>query len=638
MSLKGKIFLSFSIVILLLLSKILYQVNNETEKLEISRITNELNSAQIQFLVRLEEQQNNISKLVETITLDQKFRSFLSMIKENFYSFTEEIANDSEGDIVFMVDDTPKLRGVFPQDKGTEKWLTDNIKHFAIEKILDSGSPYYEVLAIDGVLFSVIYSPLKESLKDDYAAGVIAVCKRIDNAWVQWLLGPSSSAYKFQIVFFVEDTLIASNVSLDKGSALLSEAIQNLGKSESLKVYEERFLAKHHLFPTKNKRSGFVIGSNLDEALEPFKSLEKRILIVGLLVFAIGILFTLFFSNRVVRPLRLLVAGVGEVEKGNFDFRVSFKSKDEVGQLSGAFNNMAQGLKEKEQMRNTFDKYVHPSIVTDILNNPEKLKLGGSREIQTVLFSDVANFTTFSEGMPPEDLILLLNDYLGAMTNEVIEHQGILDKYIGDAIMAFWGAPFCKGNHALLACQTAIKMQNKLEELRPIWKSQNKPEINARIGVSTGDMIVGNLGSEHARDYTCIGDTVNYGARLEGLNKYYGTKIIVDNYTRIQAAGGIEVRELDTVVVKGRSKGSPIFELIGEQGDITEERREMNVLYEEALRKYRGGEFSNADEKFKKLLEKFPDDMPSQVLQERCVFYIMHPPEAWTGVHEMDQK
>ncbi len=112
----------------------------------------------------------------------------------------------------------------------------------------------------------------------------------------------------------------------------------------------------------------------------------------------------------------------------------------------------------------------------------------------------------------------------------------------------------------------------------------------------------------------------------------------MDNYTRIQAAGGIEVRELDTVVVKGRSKGSPIFELIGKQGDITEERRKMNVLYEEALRKYRAGEFSDADKKFSGLLEEFPDDTPSKLLQERCVYYIVHPPEAWTGVHEMDQK
>jgi class 3 adenylate cyclase len=638
MNLKGKIFLSFSLVILLLLAKILYQVNNETEKLEVSRITNELNSAQIQFLVRLEEQQNNISKLLQTITLDQKFRSFLSMIKENFYSFTEEIANDTQGDIVFMADDSMKLRGVFPQDKETERWLANNLNKFAIEKILDNGSPYYEVLTIDGVLFSVIYSPLKESLSDDYAAGVMAVCKRIDNAWVEWLLGPNGSSYKFQIVFFIDKMLIAGNIPLFQGSALLNEAMQNLDKSEPFKVNGDRFLAKHHLFSTAGTRSGFVIGSNLDEALEPFQSLEKRILVVGLLVYAIGILFTLFFSNRVVRPLRLLVSGVEEVEKGNFDFRVSFKSKDEVGQLSGAFNNMAQGLKEKEQMRNTFDKYVHPSIVTDILNNPEKLKLGGSREIQTVLFSDVANFTTFSEGMPPEDLILLLNDYLGAMTEEIIERQGILDKYIGDAIMAFWGAPFCKGNHALFACQTAIAMQKKLEELRPIWKSENKPEINARIGVSTGDMIVGNLGSEHARDYTCIGDTVNYGARLEGLNKYYGTKIIIDNYTRIQAAGGIEVRELDTVVVKGRSKGSPIFELIGEQGENTEERIELNVLYEEALRKYRVGDFGDAEKKFSGVIEKFPHDTPSKVLQERSSHYIKRPPENWTGVHEMDQK
>ena len=560
MNLKGKIFLSFSIVILLLLSKTLYQVNQETEQLEMARIFNELDSAQTQFLNRLEEQQNVISKLLQTITLDQKFRAFLSKMKENFYSFTEEIAVDTNGDIVFMVDENLKLRGHFPQDDKTGIWLKNNLKSFATEKILDNGLPHLEVIPIGGVLFSIIYSPLKEYLSDDYAVGVIAVCKRINDSWVKWLLGPSESSYKFQIVFFINNRVIATNVPKKVGSSLLKEAIKNLQSNKPFEVNGKRFLSKYHLFSERGAPSGFIIGSNLDEALQPFKLLEQRIIIGGLVVFVVGILFTLFFSNRVVRPLQLLVAGVDEVNSGNYNFKVSFKSKDEVGQLATAFNKMVQGLKEKEQIRNTLNKYVNPSIAAEILENPDKLKLGGSRERQTVLFSDIAGFTTFSEGMPPEKLILLLNDYLGAMTNEVVETEGILDKYIGDAIMAFWGNPFCKGNHALYACKTAIAMQNKLAELRPVWKKENRPEINARIGISTGDMFVGNLGSEHTRDYTCLGDTVNYGSRLESLNKHYGTKIIIDFFTRSQADQGIEVRELDTVVVKGRVNGTPIFE------------------------------------------------------------------------------
>ena len=157
--------------------------------------------------------------------------------------------------------------------------------------------------------------------------------------------------------------MIAGNLPLDSGSALLREAIQNKNTTKWFTINEEIFLSKHHLFSNTNVPSGSIIASNLDEALKPFKSLEKRIIIVGLLVFVIGILFTLFFYNPVVRPLRLLLAGIGEVEKGNFDFRVSFKSKDKVGQIEGSFNNMAQGLKEKNRCEilliNTF---IHQSL------------------------------------------------------------------------------------------------------------------------------------------------------------------------------------------------------------------------------------------------------------------------------------
>jgi class 3 adenylate cyclase len=638
MTLKGKIFLSFSIVILLLLSKTILQVKDETEQLEMVRISTELNSAQIQFLIRLEQQQNNISKLLQVITLDQKYRSFLSMMKDNFFSFTEEIAIDTKGDIVSMVDDNLTLRGHFPQDNKIGKWLTKNLETLAIDKVLDNGLPRLKVIPIGGTLFSVIHAPLKEFLRDEYAVGVITVFKRIDNAWVKWLVGSNDISYKFEIVFFVNDRVIATNTSEKVGSALLKEANGNSKTNTTFNIDGNRYLLKYYLFPSKETNYGFIIASNLDKALQPFRVLEKRILIGGVIVFFIGILFTLFFSNKVVRPLRLLLSGVNEVNNGNYDFQISFKSNDEVGQLAVAFNKMVQGLKEKDKIRNTFNKYVNPSIVSEILANPEKLKLGGSLEKQTILFSDIDKFTTFSEFMSPEKLVLLLNDYLGAMTDEIIKNQGILDKYLGDGIMAFWGKPFCETDHAFNACITALDMQKKLNKLQILWQKLDRPKITARIGIATGEMIVGNLGSKHARDYTCIGDTVNYGSRLEQLNKHYGTQIIIDYFTRTQVKDRIEVRELDTVVVKGRTKGSLIYEVIGKHGEISNKKRDLITTYENALGKYRKGYFSEAYEKFSELLNSFPDDIPSKVLKKRCSFYKSNPPENWIGIHEMNKK
>ena len=217
---------------------------------------------------------------------------------------------------------------------------------------------------------------------------------------------------------------------------------------------------------------------------------------------------------------------------------------------------------EKKYIRQTFSKFVSKSVVDELLKNPENLKLGGEKKFLTVLFSDIRSFTTISEKMTPEELVEHLNEYLQAMTELVFKYDGTLDKYVGDEIMAFWGAPIPQENHALLACKCAVEMIQVLEQLNKRWIQMNKPALHIGIGINTGEMVVGNMGSASRMDYTLMGDNVNLGARLEGTNKQYGTNIIISEFTYEQVKDYIIARELDLVRVKGKQLPVKIYELI----------------------------------------------------------------------------
>jgi len=218
--------------------------------------------------------------------------------------------------------------------------------------------------------------------------------------------------------------------------------------------------------------------------------------------------------------------------------------------------------REKRYIRQTFSKFVSKTVVDELLKKPEMLKLGGEKKILSVLFSDIRGFTTLSERMTPEHLVDHLNHYLQAMTDIVIKYDGTLDKYVGDEIMAFWGAPIPQNNHALLSCKAAIEMMTKLKEMNTHWRQEGKDAINIGIGINTGEMIVGNVGSSSRMDYTLIGDNVNLGARLEGTNKIYSTNIIISEYTYEQVKEQVIVRELDLIRVKGKDRPVTIYELI----------------------------------------------------------------------------
>jgi class 3 adenylate cyclase len=218
--------------------------------------------------------------------------------------------------------------------------------------------------------------------------------------------------------------------------------------------------------------------------------------------------------------------------------------------------------KEKKYIRSTFSKFVSKSVVDELLKHPDKLKLGGEKKILTVLFSDIRGFTSISERLSPEELVEHLNVYLQEMTELVFKYQGTLDKYVGDEIMAFWGAPIPFEDHALQACKSAIEQMAKLHELNANWEAQGKPTLDIGIGLNTGPMVVGNMGSSSRMDYTLMGDNVNLGARLEGTNKVYGTNIIISENTYEHVRDHVIVRELDLIRVKGKEQPVVIYELV----------------------------------------------------------------------------
>ncbi|MEK9136082.1 MAG: adenylate/guanylate cyclase domain-containing protein, partial [Bacteroidota bacterium] len=311
-----------------------------------------------------------------------------------------------------------------------------------------------------------------------------------------------------------------------------------------------------------------------------------------------------------------------------------------AGYVSSTVYHFVVERKQRMLIKSMFSTYVNPTVVEELIVNPEKLKLGGERRELTVLFSDIEGFTTLSEGMPPEQLVGLLNEYLSAMTEIIFRKDGTLDKYEGDAIMAFWGAPIPQPDHALRACLSALEMQEKLHSIRSEWRQQEKPALNVRVGINTGEMVVGNMGGMGKFDYTVIGDSVNLASRLEGANKQYKTGIMVSERTYELVQGKIRGRELDLIAVKGRSAPLKIFELLRlNDGGVDATLEAFLTIYEEGLKLYRERRWDEARKKFERALHLRRDDHPSKMYIERASLYAVNPPPTeWDGVFVMQTK
>jgi adenylate cyclase len=296
--------------------------------------------------------------------------------------------------------------------------------------------------------------------------------------------------------------------------------------------------------------------------------------------------------------------------------------------------------RSRKEVLGAFGKYVSKDVIKHILDNPQRLKLGGEKRVITVFFSDIRGFTSISEKLTPEQLVNLLNEYLTEMTNIILKNQGVVDKYMGDAIMAFWNAPLNQPKHAERACIASLQMEKRLKELQAKWKKEGVPHLEIGIGLNTGPAVVGNMGSYDRFDYTAMGDTINLGSRLEGLNKPYGTRIIISEPTKDKLPNRFVVRKLDRVMVKGRNKPITIYELVSRKDDAQGWYFDVIKHFEKGLELYFKQKWSAAIKEFAMANKsRKGGDPPSKTFVERCEYFTKHSPgKKWDGVWVMKSK
>ncbi len=367
-------------------------------------------------------------------------------------------------------------------------------------------------------------------------------------------------------------------------------------------------------------------------------------LVLLALALAIGGIAAGIFTIGLVRPLRRLLRGTLAVQQGALETEIPVTSRDEVGELTASFNAMVRELRSKARIRETFGRYLDPRIVEGLIENADALAGGGGRREMTVFFCDMKGFTGLSEGMTPAGMVRIVNRYLATMSEPIRRHRGIIDKYIGDAIMAFWGPPFNPPEEqAVFACMAGLEQLAALEsyraELPDLMGIRRVPLIDMRIGVATGDAIVGNIGSDVSMSYTVMGDVVNLASRLEGANKAYGTRFLVNARTREMAGDLFEFREIDQILVDGKQEPEHVFEVAGRRGELSPVLRTLLERFAEGLAAYRRRDWKEATSAFAAALESNPGDGPSKVFLARVQQLEANPPPAdWNGVWVLGEK
>ncbi|MBR0779158.1 HAMP domain-containing protein [Bradyrhizobium diazoefficiens] len=366
--------------------------------------------------------------------------------------------------------------------------------------------------------------------------------------------------------------------------------------------------------------------------------------IVTLLAAVVGFVFALLVSSGITRPVRLLLAGTREVEAGRFDKTITVSTKDEIGELAAAFNRMTEQLRHNERIRETFGRYIDPKVVQGLIDKPE-VAVDGQRRVMTIMFCDMSGFTSMSEGMTPRGLVKVMNHYFTVMSGPIRSNRGVIDKYIGDAIMAYWGPPFIEeGEPAEYACFAAIDMadqvpalQKQLPDLLGI-RAMPAP-CDLRIGIATGEVLTGSIGSELMMSFTVMGDAVNLASRLEMVNKVYGTRILVSQATADAIGSACELREIDRLTVAGQSVPQAIFEVMSKAHGLSVPQASLRSHYAEGLAAYRARRFDDARAAFNAALEAVPGDGPARTLLARIAQFEADPPGAdWDGAWHLEQK
>jgi len=357
-----------------------------------------------------------------------------------------------------------------------------------------------------------------------------------------------------------------------------------------------------------------------------------------------GLGLSLIVSNRMMAGLERLIEGTRQIQDGHGYEILPVTSNDEIGKLTVAFNRMVEDLRAKDRVKETFGKFVDPRIVANLID-PAGGKDLAERQVATVFFSDIKGFSGLGELLTATTLVKLLNTYFSEMTTLIHARNGIIDKFVGDGLMAFWTAPFSRGeSHATDACLAALAQQHAVEKLRKhlsdvLGLRRDLPEFSVRMGLATGDLVVGTIGAPNARSFTVIGDTVNLASRLEGANNAYATSILVDEGTFQLAQNDVEGREIDFLTVLGKLEPVRVYQIMAPAGCLSAAENELRGLFAEALAAYRARDWDRSDQHFAQCLAVVPNDGPAAVFRRRIEFLRGQalPPD-WDGVWQLTEK
>jgi len=366
-------------------------------------------------------------------------------------------------------------------------------------------------------------------------------------------------------------------------------------------------------------------------------AMQLNMILVGIATI-FGLLCAAFAAAGLTRPIKRLLGGTEEIVQNNLDVEVRATSQDEIGELTDIFNTMVRGIRDKERIQATFGQYLDPRIVDQLIHDSENDLGKEDKKTVTVLFSDVAHFSAISEMLTPTGLVNLINHYLTLATEPIIRSNGIIDKFIGDAVAAFWAPPYANENElAHLACEAALEQFDQLDKLRRRMPDlmgfrQGLPEVNIRVGLATGEVLVGNIGSESTKSYTILGPAAEIAEELEGASKVYGTQILMTEETHQSAQEGFETRKIDKLILNTQQTPTPIFELLSRKGDLEPNIAEMRDTFEAGLDQYWNREWDRAYKHFETCLALAPSDGPANLYKTRVQqFQTTPPPSNWDG-------
>jgi adenylate cyclase len=427
----------------------------------------------------------------------------------------------------------------------------------------------------------------------------------------------------------------------------VSEAL-SAGRAEEAERIAEEFALYRGLFGEDLTAVRDELAVTTANAAEEADRLNSELTVLELVMLGlaslIGISASTIVSNRMMAGLERLIQGTRQVQDGGSYENLPITSNDEIGKLTVAFNRMIEDLRAKDRIKETFGKFVDPRIVANLIDPAGGNDLA-ERQVATVFFSDIKGFSGLGELLTATTLVKLLNTYFSEMTTLIQGRNGIIDKLIGDGLMAFWTAPFSRGeSHAADACLAALAQQCAIRNLRDrlsdiLGLRRELPEFSVRMGLATGDLVVGTIGAPTARSFTVIGDTVNLASRLEGANKAYRTSILVNEQTFQLAHSDVEGREIDLLTVLGRVEPVRVYEVLGPVGHLSGAEQQLCGFFAEGLAAYRAGDWDRSERYFAQALAAVPTDGPSAILRRRLQLLRGEslPPD-WNGVWQLTDK